>query len=120
VNPQITSISSGEIPDRGHPRANFLAAVGRNSRSDEPLLYSTALSAVFGKAEQQDHQDAIDSLGTSATDTPVKRELFHKLLPGIINVRTDGTEIHAATRVQTGYWWVVFYPIQAAARSPEP
>ena len=38
VNPQITSISSGEIPDHGHPRANFLAAAGRNSRGDEPLL----------------------------------------------------------------------------------
>lgn len=118
VNPQITSISSGEIPDHGHPRANFLAAAGRHSRSDEPLLYSTALSAVFGKAEQKDHQATVDTLSTSTpADNAAKRELFHKLLPGIINVRTDGTEIHAATRVQTGYWWVVFYPLLPAARS---
>ena len=51
VNPQITTISSGEIPDHGHPRANFLGIVGQRSRSDSPLLYSTALSAVFSKAE---------------------------------------------------------------------
>ncbi len=114
VNPQITSISSGEIPDHGHPRANFLAAAGRNSRGDEPLLYSTALSAVFGKEQRQEHQALVDA---APGDDGTQRELFRKLLSGVINVRTDGTEIHAATRVQTGYWWVVFYPVRPAARS---
>jgi beta-lactamase superfamily II metal-dependent hydrolase len=114
VNPQITSISSGEIPDHGHPRANFLAAAGRNSRGDEPLLYSTALSAVFGKEQRQEHQELVDA---APGDDGTQRELFRKLLSGVINVRTDGTEIHAATRVQTGYWWVVFYPVRPAARS---
>jgi beta-lactamase superfamily II metal-dependent hydrolase len=121
VNPQITAISSGEIPDHGHPRPNFLGAAGRFSRGDEPLLYSTALSAVFGKAEQQDHQNEIDALSSNSTaDDAAKREKFHKLLPGIINVRTDGQVIHTATRVQTGYWWVIYYPITPAARSLPP
>jgi competence protein ComEC len=122
VNPQITSISSGEIPDHGHPRANFLAAAGKYSRGDVPLLYSTALSAVFGKADQQDHQDAVDELTSSdAADYASKRELFRKLLSCVINVRTDGTEIHAATRVQTGYWWVIHFPMAPAGRSlPAP
>jgi len=122
VNPQITSISSGEIPDHGHPRADFLGTVGQRSRSDSPLLFSTALSAVFGKAERSDHQDAVDAHGDSTpADNEAKRELFHKLLPGIINVRTDGHQIHAATRVQTGYWWVIFFPVEPAARSlPSP
>lgn len=118
VNPQITTISSGEIPDHGHPRANFLGDVGRHSRSEHPLLYSTALSAVFGKAAREEHQNTVDGLATSSrSDTEAKRELFYKLLPGIINVRTDGTEIHAATRVQTGYWWVTYYPVSPADRS---
>ena len=122
VNPQITSISSGEIPDHGHPRANFLAAAGKYSRGDVPLLYSTALSAVFGQAEKQEHQDAVDELASSAAaDYASKRELFRKLLAGVINVRTDGTQIHAATRVQTGYWWVIHFPLAPAARSlPAP
>jgi beta-lactamase superfamily II metal-dependent hydrolase len=114
VNPQITSISSGEIPDHGHPRANFLAASGRHSRGDEPLLYSTALSAVFGKEERKEHQDLVDA---AVGDEGTQRELFRKLLSGVINVRTDGTVIHAATRVQTGYWWVVFFPVRPAPRS---
>jgi beta-lactamase superfamily II metal-dependent hydrolase len=122
VNPQITSISSGEIPDHGHPRANFLGTVGQRSRSDEPLLYSTALSAVFGKEERTEHQDAVDLHGDSTrADNDVKRELFKKLLPGIINVRTDGHQIHTATRVMTGYWWVIYFPVDPAPRSlPSP
>jgi competence protein ComEC len=118
VNPQITSISSGEIPDHGHPRANFLGAVGQRSRSDIPLLFSTALSAVFSKAERSSHQEAVDA---TPADNEVQRELFQKLLPGIINVRTDGHQMHAATRVQTGYWWVIFFPIEPAPCSfPSP
>lgn len=121
VNPQITAISSGEIPDHGHPRANFLGAAGLFSRSNEPLLYSTALSAVFGKAEQKKHQNDIDALNSSgASDDAAKRDLFHKLLPGIINVRTDGQVIHAATRVQTSYQWVIYHPIQPVARTLPP
>jgi hypothetical protein len=82
------------------------------------LLFSTALSAVFGKAERQTYQRNVDAHGDSTdTDNEAKRELFRKLLPGIINIRTDGTELHAATRVQTGYWWVVFYPVHPADRT---
>jgi beta-lactamase superfamily II metal-dependent hydrolase len=122
VNPQITTISSGEIPDHGHPRANFLGTVGQRSRSDEPLLFSTALSAVFGKAERTDFQEEVDLHGDSTrADNEVKRDLFQKLLPGIINVRTDGHQIHAATRVKTGYWWVTFFPTEPAPRNiPSP
>jgi competence protein ComEC len=122
VNPQITTISSGEIPDHGHPRANFLGVAGQRSRSASPLLYSTALSAVFSKAESTEHQEAVDLHGDSTrADNRAKRELFMKLLPGIINVRTDGHQIHAATRVATGYWWVTFFPIEPAPRNlPSP
>jgi glyoxylase-like metal-dependent hydrolase (beta-lactamase superfamily II) len=118
VNPQITSISSVEIPDHAAPRANFLGAAGKYSRGDTPLLYSTALSAVFGKAELRAHQDAVDAVPKSTpANNSVKRELFHKLLPGIINIRTDGNEIYAATRVMTGYQWVPFGPVPASERS---
>jgi beta-lactamase superfamily II metal-dependent hydrolase len=122
VNPQITTISSGEIPDHGHPRANFLGTVGQRSRGEKPLLFSTALSAVFGKAERSEFQEEVDLHGDSTlADNDVKRDLFQKLLPGIINVRTDGHQIHAATRVLTGYWWVIFFPIEPAPRSlPSP
>ena len=54
VNPMITVVSSGEIPDHGHPRANFLAAIGRASRGPEPLLFSTELAALFVDAHDAD------------------------------------------------------------------
>lgn len=110
VNPQLTTISSGEIPDHGHPRANFLGAVGQSSRGTEPLLFSTALSAVFGSAGfAAGDQATVDANGgTTPEENSVKRELFRKLLPGIINVRTNGKDLFAATRVQASYWWVTF------------
>jgi beta-lactamase superfamily II metal-dependent hydrolase len=117
VRPQVTSISSGEIPDHGHPRANFLGAVGKYSRSDEPLLFSTALSALFGAAGWDEEQAVVDANADSTSEeNAVRRELFRRLLPGIINVRTDGEELFAATRVQAQYWWATFGPTPLAAR----
>ena len=119
VNPQITAISSGEIPDHGHPRPIFLGAVGQSARSGEPLLYSTALSAVFGRAEIEQVQAAADATGLDSNAAfATTRQLFHKLLPGIVNVRTDGTVIYTATRVATGYWWVAYGPLDPAPRTP--
>jgi hypothetical protein len=114
VNPMVTVVSSGEVPDHGHPRAKFLGAIGRAVRGKEPLLFSTALSALFVDAGDQVHMAAatIDEPTTlgdldfsvSASNT-VARRRFKKLLPGIINVRTDGEYIYSYRRVQMGYQW---------------
>lgn len=114
VNPMVTVVSSGEVPDHGHPRAKFLGAIGRAVRGKEPLLFSTALSALFVDAGDQAHMVAANideptTLGdldfsVSASNT-VARRRFKKLLPGIINVRTDGEYIYSYRRVQMGYQW---------------
>lgn len=114
VNPMVTVVSSGEVPDHGHPRAKFLGAIGRAVRGKEPLLFSTALSALFVDAGDQVHMAAANideptTLGdldfsVSASNT-VARRRFKKLLPGIINVRTDGEYIYSYRRVQMGYQW---------------
>lgn len=115
VRPQVSVVSSGESPDYGHPRANFLAAVGQAARSPEPLLFSTELVAKFvpdadttplGKAEVVDPSDA--SLLTDA------RQRFKKSLNGLINVRTDGSRIFAARRVQAGYQFETYGPSSVA------
>ena len=46
----------------------------------------------------------------SASNT-VARRRFKKILPGIINVRTDGTQLYAFRRVQQGYQWESYGPI---------
>ena len=117
VNAQITVVSSGETPDHGHPRANFMAAAGRWSRSNEPLLFSTELVAQFSVDENS--EGAADDLVIDPTDAAklvATRQSFKKNLNGIINVRTDGTYIYCARRVAAGYHFVT-YKQKAAARS---
>ena len=118
VHPMITVVSSGEVPDHGHPRAKFLAAVGRAGRGEDALLFSTAIAALF-----VDDGDPVSAADTGTTTTlgdldfsqaeanTEARLRFKKILPGIINVRTDGEQMFAARRVQQGYQWESYGPI---------
>jgi beta-lactamase superfamily II metal-dependent hydrolase len=119
VSPMITVISSGEVPDHGHPRANFLGAVGRAGRGPEPLMFSTELAALFVDGNDP---EAVADPGTEtglrdldfadATANTEARQRFKKVLPGIINVRTDGDHIYAFRRVKQSYQWESYGPIQ--------
>ena len=115
INPMITVVSSGDNPDHGHPRANFLGAIGQAARGDEPLLFSTEIAATFvDVGEQATNDDATPTneldFSTSAANTAVRRQ-FKKALSGIINLRSDGKKIYAARRVMTGYQWESYGPI---------
>jgi beta-lactamase superfamily II metal-dependent hydrolase len=119
VRPQISSISSGDAPDHGHPRAVLLGAIGNASRSMHPLLFSTEIAAAFVDAgetippeEANLTLDALDFSNSAANVTA--RRLFKQRLPGIINVRTNGSEIFVARRVAAGYWWEAYGPLQPA------
>ena len=119
VNPMITVVSSGEIPDHGHPRASFLAAIGCASRGEAPLLFSTELAALFvdvHDAEATAGSGIADGLGDLDFDndgnaSAEARRRFKKVLPGIINVRTDGSVLYAFRRVQQSYGWESYGPI---------
>jgi len=120
VNPQITVVSSGETPDHGHPRANYVGSVGKASRSDEPLVFSTELAALFAvdsDAEAPDADDPADP--TNAALLGQARRRFKKRLNGLINIRTDGNALFAARRVAAGYQFVTYGPIVLAARTPD-
>ncbi len=113
INPMVSVISSGEVPDHGHPRAIFLGGLGRAGRGSEPLIFSTELSALFvdaGDPESVDHADNTDTTmeGLDFSNSSANREArqrFKKLLSGIINVRTNGERIYSFRRVQMGYQW---------------
>ena len=122
VKPQITAISSGEVRDHGHPRANFLGTIGNVSRSLEPLVFSTELVALFNvdrdTSSASPMSDA-DFMALNATDPGMvvnARRQFKKRLNGIINIRTDGRMLYAARRVSAGYQWVAYGPIEPSAR----
>ncbi len=113
VHPMITVVSSGETPDHGHPRAVFLGGLGLAGRGRMPLIFSTELSALFvdaGDTEAEAHSNSeittMDGLDFSSSAANAEaRQRFKKILPGIINVRTDGENIYAFRRVQMGYQW---------------
>jgi hypothetical protein len=121
VRPMITVVSSGEVPDHGHPRANFLGAIGRASRTEDPLLFSTALAALFvdsGDPAAVADTGTTTTLGdldfSQAAANTEARLRFKKLLPGIINVRTDGQKLYAFRRVQQSYGWESYGPLDPA------
>lgn len=119
IRPMVTVISSGDSPDHGHPRASFLGGVGLAGRGRTPLVFSTEIAATFSDdkgAAVADDSEAPDSLGdldfAVASSNSVARRRFKKVLPGIINVRTDGEQIYTARRVMAGYQWEAYPPIK--------
>lgn len=111
VQPQVSVVSSGEDFTHGHPRANFLGTIGKASRSEEPLLFSTELVANFAvdhDAEAPDADDEVDP--TNAALLGQARRRFKKRLNGLINVRVslDGQTLHCARRVSAGYQFVTY------------
>ena len=120
IRPQISTISSGDTPDHGHPRANFIGAIGKASRSSEPLVFSTEVAATFvgdGETEDPAEGTAVDSLDfTTATGNETARKRFKLLLPGIINVRTGGKKLYAFRRVNAGYQWESYGPMDPAPK----
>lgn len=118
VHPQISVVSSGESPDHGHPRANFLGTIGSVSRSDEPLLFSTELVAYFAvdsDAAASDSDDDVDP--TDPAMVGQARRRFKKRLNGIINIRTDGETLYCARRVAQGYQFVTYEQTAAPRNS---
>jgi len=110
VRPQVSVVSSGDEPDHGHPRAVFLGQIGRASRSDLPLLFSTEIAASFVEVNVPTAPGNATAAGPDAD----LRRLFKRRLHGMINVRSDGANLYAARRVAAGYWWEAYGPIPAA------
>ena len=116
INPQVSVVSSGEEPDYGHPRAPFMAEIGKYSRSD-PLLFSTELAATFKEAETESPDAQVAALDLNDPGAlGTARTLWMKRLSGIINVRSDDSRIFAARRVTQGWQWNT-YRLQPRSRS---
>ena len=117
----ISVVSSGDLPDHGHPRAVFLGAFGLAGRGPAPLVFATEIAATFVDAGDA---AAIAAAGIEEPITfgeldfstshanVIARRRFKKILPGVINVRTDGSRLLAFRRVQSSYQWESYGPIQ--------
>jgi len=107
VRPWVTVVSSGDLPDYGHPRANLMGSLGRYAptKIKKPLLFSTELAATFKRLPKAEQKKA----GV---------QLYEKNTEGIIYVRTDGSWLAAgrvyakkepkAGEVETSWKWEAY------------
>ena len=122
VNPQISVISSGDDTDHGHPRANFVAAAGKSSRSkSKSLVFSTEIGGSFTELTKEEKKtikiSRKEMLNLANKQYDDLRLLFKRRLHGMINVRTDGKKIYSARRVSAGYMWEAYGGDSPSGRS---
>lgn len=116
VRPQVSVISSGDDRDFGHPRAIFLGAIGKSSRGRSPLLFSTEIAANF--VEDKSGRGTLENAGSTSAKQPPPKTMkaahmqFKRRLHGMINVRTDGTNIFSARRIAGNPPWETYFQPQ--------
>ncbi len=117
LQPVVTVISSGDNESYSHPRADTLGFLGRWSRSDRPLIFSTELARSSTEIVKhpnilkKEYQDCLKVLSDPQADAAGKRkaqkrceELGNKLINrsvavfGAINLRTDGKRLVMAQK----------------------
>ena len=122
TNPIASVISSGDNEPHSHPRPDTLGTVGKFSRSDRPLIFSTELARSGNEAIEHPNRvraelrDKIDKEtavlhdpGASAAEKKKADARLDEHLAviqrsvanyGMINVRTDGNRLIVAQRLE--------------------
>ena len=116
LNPLATVISSGDDEPHCHPRPNTLGAIGRHSRSEKPLIFSTELSrstAEYTKpsastqeeirlliAKLQEADDAERKQLSKKLDALLDKAERNVAVYGLIALRTDGNRIVIAQKLE--------------------
>jgi hypothetical protein len=114
VRPQIAGISSGDDPDHGHPRATFIGARGRATRSRSSLVFSTEIAEDFvevGDPRVASGPAELEDVDETQPDAHAElQRLFKRTLNGMINVRSDSSHLYSARRVRASYQWESYGP----------
>ncbi|NWF38014.1 hypothetical protein F3F96_02520 [Mariprofundus sp. NF] len=122
TNPLVTIISSGDNEPHSHPRPDTLGLIGKYSRSDRPLIFSTELARSGNEnikhpnLVRRELKDNInkemniihDYAATAAQKNAAEKRLDKHLEViersvsnyGMINVRTDGSRVIIAQRLE--------------------
>lgn len=96
VNPLISIISSGdEGKDFIHPRSSMVAALGKYSRSERPLIFVTELVAFFKDVGNSIPEKALKK----GLDEAMKKQFygFQRTAFGIVKIRTNGNRLFVYT-----------------------
>ncbi|MFH1982362.1 MAG: hypothetical protein ABIL58_10975 [Pseudomonadota bacterium] len=122
TNPLVTIVSSGDDEPHSHPRPDTLGLIGKYSRSERPLIFSTELARSGNESIKHpnivrrelraaiDKETAIlkDPAATEAQKQKADERLEAHLSViqrsvanyGMINVRTDGDRVIIAQRLE--------------------
>jgi hypothetical protein len=107
VAPGISVVSSGDESARKdyiHPRATLVGALGRFSRTDQPLVFITELVAFFATegfvgprfhAMTTEGRQDVQRRGSRVVDVPRRKQFyaFSRAAFGLVKVRTDGRRL---------------------------
>ncbi|MGH2667460.1 ComEC/Rec2 family competence protein, partial [Flavobacterium sp.] len=94
VFPLATIISSGDEEPHCHPRPDTLGTIGKYSRGERALIFSTELSRSTPEFLKQ-----IKSTASSSSDKSITKERLVTVY-GMINVRTDGEKVIIAQKLE--------------------
>jgi beta-lactamase superfamily II metal-dependent hydrolase len=115
INPVATVISSGDNEPYSHPRADALGTLGKFSRGNHPLIFSTELarSAKETLKSRDDLKNEMEKCVETEGMTPeqidkarvAREEIYKKVgrsiaVYGAINLRTDGNNVVVAQRIE--------------------
>ena len=89
IYPIATVISSGDEEKHCHPRPETLGTIGKHSRGDRSLIFSTELA--------RSSQEFVDLSKRRETDSTLERAVT---VYGMINVRTDGEKAIIAQKLE--------------------
>ena len=89
LNPIATVISSGDDEPYAHPRPDTLGTIGKYSRGERSLIFSTELA--------RSGQEFLDLSTRKETDSTLERVVT---VYGMINVRTDGQKAIIAQKLE--------------------
>lgn len=108
LNPLATIVSSGDNEPHVHPRPDTIGTIGKHSRGERSLIFSTEL-ARSGK----EFVDLINTNKTTSkkeTEEEDEEDIYEKIEPkkreravtvyGMINVRTDGEKVIIAQKLE--------------------
>lgn len=108
LNPIATVISSGDDEPYCHPRPDTLGTIGKYSRGNRPMIYSTELARsskeyielnkLIEKEEAQEKAEAKKNGKKKSSDKDSKERVV--TVYGMINVRTDGNNAIFAQKLE--------------------
>ncbi len=87
VQPWITVISSGDVPDHAHPKAELLGILGKHAseKVKRPVIFATEILRTYHPIPSEDLIEG--------EKRKKEYSLYERALDGVVHIRTDGEQL---------------------------